>query len=115
MEIDLSRTSPLNPWNRSIDRNVRCVLSGGMLNLSMLSEFPGTSFSQTSWVVVTAWCVSLLVSPIIVQLCRNYSIRLIAVIGGLSMNLSFLFASFGHEVHQVFIRWELSDSKTRKC
>ena len=115
MEIDLSRTSPLDPWNRSIDRNVRRVLSGGMLNLSMLSEFPGTSFSQTSWVVVTAWCVSLLVSPIIVQLCRNYSIRLIAVIGGLSMNLSFLFASFGHEVHQVFIRWELSDSKTRKC
>ena len=54
---------------------------GGMLNISMLEEFPGTSFSQTSWVVVTAWCVSLLVSPLIVQLCRNYSIRLIAVIG----------------------------------
>ena len=86
-----------------------------MLNLSMLSEFPGTSFSQTSWVVVTAWCVSLLVSPIIVQLCRSYSIRLIAVIGGLSMNLSFLFASFGHEVHQEFIRWELIDSQTIKC
>ena len=93
-----------------------------MLSIELVSEFPGTSFSAASWVVVTAWCVSLLVSPLIVQLCRTYSIRLIAVIGkpsvlclvlglifssgsgGLSMNLSFLFASFGHEVHQVFIR-----------
>ena len=100
-----------------------------MLSIELVSEFPGTSFSAASWVVVTGWCVSLLLSPLIVQLCRTYSIRLIAVIGktrlvlfslmfvcgagGLSMNLSFLFASFGHEVHQVFIRkgfikkWEI--------
>ena len=52
-----------------------------MLSIELVSEFPGTSFSAASWVVVTAWCVSLLVSPLIVQLCRTYSIRLIAVIG----------------------------------
>ena len=52
-----------------------------MLSIEMVTEFPGTSFSAASWVVVTAWCISLLVSPLIVQLCRSYSIRLIAVIG----------------------------------
>ena len=51
------------------------------MSIEMVAEFPGTSFSAASWVVVTAWCVSLLVSPLIVQLCRTYSIRLIAVIG----------------------------------
>ena len=52
-----------------------------MLSIELVAEFPGTSFSAASWVTVTAWCVSLLVSPLIVQLCRTYSIRLIAVIG----------------------------------
>ena len=51
------------------------------MSIELVAEFPGTSFSAASWVVVTAWCVSLLVSPLIVQLCRSYSIRLIAVIG----------------------------------
>ena len=78
-----------------------------MLNISMLSEFPGTSFSQTSWVVVTAWCVSLLVSPIIVQLCRSYSIRLIAVIGRtLSPMLS---------VSNVMCRWSQYESLLPIC
>ena len=52
-----------------------------MLSIELVSEFPGTSFSAASWVVVSGWCVSLLLSPLIVQLCRTYSIRLIAVIG----------------------------------
>ena len=51
------------------------------MSIELVAEFPGTSLSAASWVVVTAWCVSLLVSPLIVQLCRTYSIRLIAVIG----------------------------------
>ena len=51
------------------------------MSIELVAEFPGTSFSAASWVVVTGWCVSLLLSPLIVQLCRTYSIRLIAVIG----------------------------------
>ena len=57
--------------------------------------------------VVTAWSVSLALSPIITHICRRYSIRLLAVVGGLIMNLAFLFASFGHQLHQVFLSYGL--------
>ena len=35
------------------------------------------------------------------SLFRAYSVRLIAVVGGLVLNLAFLFASFGYQLHQV--------------
>ena len=110
----------------------------------MLTMFPGVTSDQVTWVTVSAWSVSLLTAPIIVHICRDHSVRLIAVIGsnsyslmtastlfndltvhslmfyivmkyirvprcpgGLSMNLSFLFASFGHQLHQVFISYGL--------
>ena len=60
---------------------------------------------KTSWVVVTAWSMSLALSPIVTHLCREHSIRLVAVVGGLIMNLAFLFASFGHQLHQVFLSY----------
>ena len=62
---------------------------------------------RTTWVVVTAWSVSLALSPIITHICREHSIRLVAVVGGLIMNLAFLFASFGHQLHQVFLSYGL--------
>ena len=53
-----------------------------MLNISMETEFPGSSASlSVSWVTVTAWSVSLAASPLIVHLCRSHSVRLTAVIG----------------------------------
>ena len=62
---------------------------------------------RTNWVVVTAWSVSLALSPIVTYICRGHSIRLVAVVGGLIMNLAFLFASFGHQLHQVFLSYGL--------
>ena len=57
-------------------------LTGGMLNISMETEFPGSSASlSVSWVTVSAWSVSLAASPLIVHLCRSHSVRLTAVIG----------------------------------
>ena len=44
---------------------------------------------------------------IITHICREHSIRLVAVVGGLIMNLAFLFASFGHQLHQVFLSYGL--------
>lgn len=41
------------------------------------------------------------------NLGRARSVRLIAVVGGLGMNLAFLFASFGHKLHQIFISYGL--------
>ena len=40
-------------------------------------------------------------APLVSNLGRARSVRLIAVVGGLGMNLAFLFASFGHQLHQV--------------
>merc|ERR1719483_2019140 len=60
---------------------------------------------KTIWIVATAWSVSLGMSPIITCVCREHSIRLVAIVGGLTMNLAFLFASFGHQLHQVLISY----------
>ena len=78
------------------------LLSGGMLHLEMIKNH-----MRTAWVVVTAWSVSLALSPIVTHICRGHSIRLLAVVGGLIMNLAFLFASFGHQLHQVFLSYGL--------
>ena len=62
---------------------------------------------NTVWVVVTAWSFSLAFSPIITHVCSDTSIRLMAVVGGLVMNLAFLFASFANQLHQVFLSYGL--------
>ena len=54
-----------------------------------------------------AWSVSLGASPVITHLCQTQSIRLVAVVGGLVMNLALLFASFGTQLHQVFLSYGL--------
>ena len=73
----------------------------------MIKAFLPYDHMRTAWVVVTAWSVSLAVSPIITHICWEHSIRLVAVVGGLIMNLAFLFASFGHQLHQVFLSYGL--------
>ena len=83
------------------------LLSGGMLHLEMIITFLPSNHMVTSLVVVTAWSISLAFSPLITHVCREHSIRLVAVVGGLVMNLAFLFASFGHQLHQVFLSYGL--------
>ena len=36
---------------------------------------------QVAWVTVAGWSVSLAASPALTHLCRNHSVRLVAVIG----------------------------------
>ena len=83
------------------------LLAGGVLSLEMSAHFPPTSNLVTSLVTATAWSTSLGVSPIVTHLCRQSSVRLAAVVGGLVMNLAFLFASFGHQLHQVLLSYGL--------
>ena len=73
----------------------------------MILTFLPPTHINTTWVVVSAWCVSLGATPAITHLCQNQSIRLVAVVGGLLMNLAFLFASFGTQLHQVFLSYGL--------
>ena len=47
------------------------------------------------------------------NLCRRKSTRLTAVVGGLTMALAILFASFAKELHQVMIRWANLSSSTK--
>jgi len=83
------------------------LLSSGMFNVEMIIHFHPSNPMKTIWVVVTAWSMSLALSPIITHVCRENSIRLVAVVGGLIMNLAFLFASFGHQLHQVFLSYSI--------
>ena len=83
------------------------LLSGGILHLSMIITFLPTIHTHTTWVVAMAWSVSLGASPVITHLCQTQSIRLVAVVGGLVMNLALLFASFGTQLHQVFLSYGL--------
>ena len=73
----------------------------------MIITFRPPIHMNTTWVVVTAWSFSLIFSPIITHVCSDNSIRLVAVVGGLVMNLAFLFASFAHKLHQVFLSYGL--------
>ena len=78
-----------------------------MLHLEMIITFLPPSHMNTVWVVVTAWSFSLAFSPIITHVCSDTSIRLVAVVGGLVMNMAFLFASFANQLHQVFLSYGL--------
>ena len=46
------------------------LLSGGMLHLEMIVNFRPSNHMKTSWVVVTAWSMSLALSPLLTHVCR---------------------------------------------
>ena len=56
------------------------------------------------WIGSTNLAVSHLLAPFLVALCRRKSARLTAVVGGLVMSLSLLFASFAKHFDQIFLR-----------
>ncbi|XP_013775018.1 monocarboxylate transporter 10-like [Limulus polyphemus] len=49
--------------------------------------------------------VALLLSPVVVAICRKKSTRLIAIIGGLVTALGYLFTSFTTQFHQLFLSY----------
>ena len=57
------------------------------------------------WIGSTNLAVSQLSAPFLVALCRRKSVRLTAVVGGLVMTLSLLFASFAKHFDQIFLRY----------
>ena len=83
------------------------LLSGGVLARMMVTTFHPVNHIHTTMVVTTAWSVSLLFSPVISHLCQEYSPRLVAVGGGLIINLAFLFTSFATQLHQVLLSYGL--------
>ena len=56
------------------------------------------------WIGSTNLAVSHLLAPFLVALCRRKSARLTAVVGGLVLALSLLFASFAKQFDQIFFR-----------
>ena len=83
------------------------LLSGGILRLEMMRAFHPVDHMQTIGVVVLSWSISLICSPLITFVCSTYSPRLVAVTGGLIINLSFLFTSFAKQFHQVILSYSL--------
>ena len=59
----------------------------------------------TGWLSATSTCVSMLVSPLVVAICRRKSTRVTAVIGGLVTALGCLFSSFASQFHQLFFSY----------
>jgi len=62
---------------------------------------------SSAWVGVTNLAISYGITPLLVAFCRRKSTRLTAVVGGLTMALAILFASFAKELHQVMISFGL--------
>ena len=62
---------------------------------------------HTQWLGALSSSVSLLLSPVIISVCRRKSTRLVAVAGGLVTALGCLFTSFASQWHQVFISYGL--------
>ena len=58
----------------------------------------------TVWIGSTNLAVSHILAPLLVALCRRKSARLTAVVGGLVLSLSLLFASFAKHFDQIFLR-----------
>merc|ERR1719189_2232748 len=68
-------------------------------------QTPSTSRVDVVWIGATNLAVSYLLSPLLVSICRRKSTRLTAVIGGLVMSLSLLFASFAKHYHQILLSY----------
>ena len=62
-------------------------------------------FPFSGWLGATSTCLSLLISPITIGICRRKSTRLTAVLGGLITALGCLFTSFASQFHQLFISY----------
>ena len=50
-------------------------------------------------------CVSLLMSPLTVSICKRKSTRITAVVGGLVLSLGCLFTSFASQFHQIIFSY----------
>ena len=57
------------------------------------------------WLGSLSICISLLISPLTIAICRRKSTRLTAVVGGLITSLGLLFTSFASQFHQLFFSY----------
>lgn len=80
------------------------VLSYGVIVSRVLRRFH-VSLAQAGWLGCLAPCVSLLMSPVTVAVCRTKSTRLTAVLGGLITSLACLFTSFAFQYHQLLLSY----------
>jgi len=82
------------------------LLAGGSVAFQLKNHFK-TSMMASLWAPLLAWSISLSVAPLVTHICRQYSVRLVAVVGGLVLNMAFLFASFGSQLHQIVLSYGL--------
>ncbi|XP_023331483.1 monocarboxylate transporter 9 [Eurytemora carolleeae] len=80
------------------------LLAGGAIALQLQNNFK-TGYMTGVWAPLVAWVISLAVAPLVTHICSQYSVRLIAVVAGLVLNMAFLFASFGSQLHQVVLSY----------
>ncbi|XP_054721243.1 monocarboxylate transporter 2-like [Uloborus diversus] len=79
-------------------------ISVGFLVLEIRNQFlQGKNSLEPVVVVAVSSAISLLLSPIVVALCKRKSIRLLAIFGGIVTSLGCLFTSFASQLHQLYL------------
>jgi len=80
-------------------------LSFGVTLLAIQRRWGSHKLIASSWLGGISICVSLLMSPLTIAICKRKSTRITAVVGGLILSLGCLFTSFASQFHQIFFSY----------
>jgi len=80
-------------------------LSYGVTEFAIFDKWGKHTSIYTDWLGSLSICISLLISPLTIAICRRKSTRLTAVVGGLITSLGLLFTSFASQFHQLFFSY----------
>jgi len=80
-------------------------LSFGVTLLAIQRRWGSHKLIASCWLGGISICVSLLMSPLTIAICRRKSTRITAVVGGLILSLGCLFTSFASQFHQIFFSY----------
>ncbi|CAM1297663.1 Uncharacterised protein g1892 [Pycnogonum litorale] len=77
-------------------------LAYGNVMIEIVANF-NASLVQAAWLGAVTIGSSLLLAPLVVAICRQRSIRITSIIGGLVFSLGCLFSSFATHYHQALV------------